>query len=154
MLLRYSHSIPLALFFFYLQNEKNDHFLFCFWCPICLPPDWESETRSKTFCCPWKTCGRAGATWGLAFDYQLNGCYSYIFRFASVVYMNWSFSLHAMSLPRVYNAFLGVAQRECPNSYSELCLRHAFTHSYFTLIGKTKSKTSRKMIYGQYNWYT
>ena len=32
------------------------------------------------------------------------------------IHTNSSFSLHAMSLPRVYNAFLGVAQRECPNS--------------------------------------
>ena len=72
--------------FVYLQNEKNHRFLFCFRCPICLPPDWESQTRGKTFWCPWKTCGR-GATSGLAFNYPLNGRFLYILRFASVVYI-------------------------------------------------------------------
>ena len=38
----------------------------------------ESETRCKTFWCLWKTCGRAGATSGLAFDYSLKGHFSYI----------------------------------------------------------------------------
>ena len=39
----------------------------------------------------------------LAFDYPLKGRFPYILRFASVVYMyiNSSFSLHPMSLPRV-----------------------------------------------------
>ena len=32
------------------------------------------------------------------------------------IHINLSFSLHAMSLSLVYNAFLGVVQRECPNS--------------------------------------
>ena len=36
----------------------------------------ESETRCKTFWCLWKTCGRAGATSGLAFDYSLKGHFS------------------------------------------------------------------------------
>ena len=32
----------------------------------------QSETRGKTFWCPCKTCGRAGATSGLTFNYPLN----------------------------------------------------------------------------------
>ena len=32
------------------------------------------------------------------------------------IHINASFSLHAMSLSGAYNAFLGVAQRESPNS--------------------------------------
>ena len=82
-----SFDPPGSSTFFYLQNEKNGSFLFCFRCPICLPPDWKSETRGKTFWCPWKTCGRAGATSGLAFDYPLKGRFPYILRFASVVYI-------------------------------------------------------------------
>ena len=83
---RLRHSIPLALALLLPSNEKNGRFLFYFRCPICLP-DWESETRGKTFWCPWKTCGRAGATSGLAFDCPLNGRFSYILRFAVVVYI-------------------------------------------------------------------
>ena len=95
------HSIPLALALFYLQNEKIDRFLFRFRCPICLPPDWESEIRGKTFWCPWKTCGRAGATSGLAFDCPLKGRFTYILRFASVVYIIHRF--HCMKC--LYRAF-------------------------------------------------
>ena len=43
-----SFDPPGSNTFFYLQNKKNDGFLFCFGCP-CLPPDWESETRDKLF---------------------------------------------------------------------------------------------------------
>ena len=41
----------------------------------------------KLFWCPWKTCGRAGARSGLAFNYTLKSRFSYILRFASVVYI-------------------------------------------------------------------
>ena len=63
--------------------------------------------------------GRAWRTSGLAFNYPLKGRFLYILRFASVVYIlihRFHCMQIAMSLPCVYNAFLGVAQRECPNS--------------------------------------
>ena len=122
MLLHYSFvALPSPPFnppgsstFFYLQNGKNEHFLFCFRCPICLPPDWESATRGKIFWCPWKTSGRDIR---VSFRLPTQGLFFVHFKVPiGRIHINSSFSPHAMSLPRVYNAFLRVAQRECPNS--------------------------------------
>ena len=60
--------------------------------------------------------GRAGATSGLALDYPFKGRFVHFKVRIGRMHINSLFSLHTMSPPRVYNAFLGVAQREYPNS--------------------------------------
>ena len=56
------------------------------------------------------------------------------------IHINSSFSLHAMSLTRVYNAFLGVAQREYPNSIivDFVCAMRLLTLIFYLVFVKSQ----------------
>ena len=82
---RLRHSIPLALALsFTFKTERMNISSFVFGVQYVCHLTGKAQPEVKFFGVLGR---RAGETSGLAFDYPLKGCFSYILRFPSVVYI-------------------------------------------------------------------